>query len=309
MDALLYHDSWYLEFVTNNDPMDNGVPSLHFGLPVGLLLLNRLHCKDKGISISEWRHREFDLFVMINLVVYFFSIQYLGIHWIADIIPGLILAVICALFIHKLQPSIRARSEKGWKTVIPRGQSLAVAAVFALVCSSALAFVAVDGGGSNDEIANMRLGPDDVKIDTIEVHSFWDPVGVEVRNVGEESVHVIILHRSLVVDNVERGEVDWESIVNPLTTDEFQEIVIDPGLIWETEVSTPSIGDTHLILVKTAHEGDFSEVRVTMHYVTDELIWSAILLSIPAFLIAGLVLAQTVNSEDEMGEQASDEES
>ncbi len=169
--------------------------------------------------------------------------------------------------------------------------------------------MAVDGEGSNDEIANMRLGPDDVKIDTIEVHSFWDPVGVEVRNVGEESVHVIILHRSLVVDNVERGEVDWESIVNPLTTDEFQEIVIDPGLIWETEVSTPSIGDTHLILVKTAHEGDFSEVRVTMHYVTDELIWSAILLSIPAFLIAGLVLAQTVNSEDEMGEQASDEES
>ena len=55
---------------------------------------------------------------------------------------------------------------------------------------------------SNDEIANMRLGPDDVKIDTIEVHSFWDPVGVEIRNVGEESVHVIILHRSLVVDNV-----------------------------------------------------------------------------------------------------------
>ena len=46
-----------------------------------------------------------------------------------------------------------------------------------------------------------------------------------------------------------------------------------------------------------------------MHYVTDELIWSAILLSIPAFLIAGLVLAQTVISEDEMGEQAPDEES
>ena len=81
------------------------------------------------------------------------------------------------------------------------------------------------------------------------------------------------------------------------------------GLIWKLKSQPPSIGDTHLILVKTAHEGDFSEVRVTMHYVTDELIWSGILLSIPAFLIAGLVLAQTVNSEDEMGEQASDEES
>ena len=51
------------------------------------------------------------------------------------------------------------------------------------------------------------------------------------------------------------------------------------------------------------------EVRITMDYVDDELIWTAMLLSIPAFLIAGLVLAQTVASEEEVGEQASDEES
>ena len=86
-------------------------------------------------------------------------------------------------------------------------------------------------------------------------------------------------------------------------------MVIDSGSSWQTEVSTPSVGDTHLILVKTAEGGDFSEVRITMQYVTDELIWSAMLLSIPAFLIGGLVLAQAVKSEDEMGEQASDEES
>ena len=55
MDALLYHDSWYMEFFTNNDPLDNGFPSLHFGLPVGFLILNRLHCRDLGISIREWR--------------------------------------------------------------------------------------------------------------------------------------------------------------------------------------------------------------------------------------------------------------
>ena len=309
MDALLYHDSWYLEFVTNNDPMDNGVPSLHFGLPVGLLVLNRLHCRDKGISISEWRHKEFDLFILINLVIYFFSIQYLGIHWITDIIPGLILAVICALFIQKWQPAIRTRPENGWKSLIPRRQPLAIAAIFALVCTSALAFMAVDGPGSDDETANMRLGPGDVKIDTIEVHSLRDPVEDEVRNDPENSVHVVILHRSLVVDKVERGEVDWESIVSPLTTSEYQDMIIDPGLSWQTEVSTPSVGDTHLILVKSEFEGEFSEVRITMHYVTDELIWTAMLLSIPAFLIGGLVLAQAMTSEDEVSEQTSDEES
>ena len=36
--GLTLHDSWYLEFFTNNDPLDNGFPSLHFGLPVGFLI-------------------------------------------------------------------------------------------------------------------------------------------------------------------------------------------------------------------------------------------------------------------------------
>ena len=309
MDALLYHDSWYLEFVTINDPLDNGIPSLHFGLPVGLLLLNRMHCRDKGISISEWRHREFDQFVMFNLVVYFFSIQYLGIHWITDIIPGVILAVICSQFIHKWQPAIRSRPINGWNSLIPKKKSMTFAVAFTIVCTSALALVAVDGPGSDENTPNLRLGPGDVKIDIIEVHSLWDPVGVEIRNLGEHSVHAIILHRNLVVEHVDRGTVDWESIVSSQTPDETQDIFIGPGMIWQTEVFTPSVFDTHLILVKPAFEEEISEVRVTMYYVDDELIWSAMLLSMPAFLIGGLVMAQVIISENEVSEQASDEES
>ena len=309
MDALLYHDNWFIEFATNNDPMDNGVPSLHFGLPVGLLILNRLHVRDLGISIKEWRHREFDLFIQLNLVIYFFSIQYLGIHWILDIIPGVLLAAICAMFVHAWQPRIRARPENGWKSLIPAKHPLTTAAVFALLCTTALATVAVDGSGADEDISNMRLGPSDVNIDIIEVHSLWDPVGVEVSNVGEHHVHAIILHRSLVVEHVDRGTVDWESIVSSLSPNEFQDLIIDPGQSWETEVSTPSIFDTHLVLVKSAYDGEFSEIRITMHYVDDELIWSAILSSVPAFLITGLVIDQSLRrSEDEVGEQATDEE-
>jgi hypothetical protein len=86
-------------------------------------------------------------------------------------------------------------------------------------------------------------------------------------------------------------------------------MVIDSGISWQTEVSTPSVFDTHLILVKPAFDGEYSEVRVTMHYVDDELIWSATLLSVPAFLIAGLVIDQKLRrSEDEVGEQAAEEE-
>jgi hypothetical protein len=213
MDALLYHDSFYLEFFTNNDPMDNGIPSLHFGLPIGLLIINRLHVRELGISIREWRHREFDLFIQLNLVIYLFSIQYLGIHWIVDIVPGVILAVICAVFVHAWQPRIRARLENGWKSLIPERRSLTTAAVFALLCTSALAVFAVDGAGTEEDTPNIRFGPGDVNIDTIEVHSLWDPVGVEVRNVGEAPVYVVIVDRSHVVPHTDRGFVDWDSIV------------------------------------------------------------------------------------------------
>ena len=315
MDALLYHDSWYLEFVTNNDPMDNGIPSLHFGLPIGLLIINRLHVRELGISIREWRHREFDLFIQLNLVIYLFSIQYLGIHWIVDIVPGVILAVICAVFVHAWQPRIRARPESGWKSLIPERRSLTTAAVFALICTSALAVFAVDGAGTDEDTPNIRFGPGDVNIDTIEVHSLWDPVGVEVRNVGKAPVYVVIVDRSHVVPHTDRGFVDWDSIVaGSALNPDFQSVILDVGESWAAEVSTPSIFDTHLILCRVAGSGlvqaDYGvgELRITMDYVDDELLWSALLSSVPAFLITGLVIDQVIRrSEDEMGEQRADE--
>jgi len=310
MDALLYHDSFYLEFFTNNDPMDNGIPSLHFGLPIGLLIINRLHVRELGISIREWRHREFDLFIQLNLVIYLFSIQYLGIHWIVDIVPGVILAVICAVFVHAWQPRIRARLENGWKSLIPERRSLTAAAVFALLCTSALAVFAVDGAGTEEDTPNIRFGPGDVNIDTIEVHSLWDPVGVEVRNVGEAPVYVVIVDRSHVVPHTDRGFVDWDSIVaSSALNPDFQSVILDAGESWAAEVSTPSIFDTHLILCRVAGIADgVGELRITMDYVDDELLWSALLSSVPAFLITGLVIDQVIRrSEDEMGEQRADE--
>ena len=97
MDALMYHNEWNLFFFTEVDPLDNGIPSLHVGIPISLLIINRLHVRDLGISISEWRHREFDLFVAVNVPIYLFSIQYLGIHWLLDLVPGLLLAVVSPL--------------------------------------------------------------------------------------------------------------------------------------------------------------------------------------------------------------------
>ena len=154
----------------------------------------------------------------------------------------------------------------------------------------------------------MRIGPEDVKIDTIEVHSLWDPVGVSIRNIGDSGVGVLILERIDVVPHVNGGDVDWDSILTSLPEIEnYQIATLSPGESWEAEVETQSIFDTHLILCHSLG-GGLGELRITMEYVDDELIWSAMLLSVPAFLIAGIVLAQAVASEDEVSEQASDEE-
>ncbi|MEE3277832.1 MAG: hypothetical protein VX216_04855, partial [Candidatus Thermoplasmatota archaeon] len=199
---------------------------------------------------------------------------------------------------------------------IPEKRSLTTAAVFTLLCTAALATVAVDGPGSDEDIPNMRLGPGDVNIDTIEVHSLWDPVRIEISNLGEVPIYLFVVDRDSLVPYVDNGDVEWvpmfiEIEQGPLPPSDlfYQKKFILAGEAWETETSTPSIFDTQLILVMMDENDEgVGEVRITMHYVDDELIWSALLLSVPAFLITGLVIDQMARrSEDEMGEQRPDE--
>ena len=300
MDALLYHDSWYLEFFTNNDPLDNGFPSLHFGLPIGFLILNRLHCRDLGIPIREWRHRELDMFILANVAIYFFSIQYLGVHWVTDIIPGVILAVICATFCHNWQPKLRSRPEGGWRSILPSRKEASIAMVFTIICTSVMVSVIVDGSGSEEDNPNFRFGQGDVAIDTVEVHSLSHPVIVEVNNVGDTPVHVTIVDRDHVIPHVDRGDVDWSGIVaDSALNPDFSTETLGPGESWVTEVSTLSLSDVHLVLAKLndLEQGE-GEVRITMQYHDDELIWSAILVSLPAFFITGLVIVMATKPSD-----------
>ncbi len=300
MDALLYHDSWYIEFITNNDPLDNGVPSLHFGLPLGLLIINRLHCRENGISIKEWRHRELDTFLIVNLAIYLFSIQYLGIHWITDIFPGVALALICAYFCHHWQPILRDRPSNGWNSVLPSRRGAAFAIAFSVICTSAIAFVAVDGPGSDDDVANFRLGPGDSVIDTIEVHSLSHPVLVEISNVGEFGAYCIITERSHVVPHFEGGSFKDGSDFYDLLEYPHQVAPLVSGESWSGEVETPSIFDTHLVVCHSP--GGLSELRITMEYVDDELIFSGLLASLPAFIITGLVVDVKSRSEGVEGQ-------
>ena len=189
MDALMYHESWYLFFFTEVDPLDNGYPSLHVGIPISLLIINRLHVRQNGVDIGDWRHREFDLFVAVNVPIYLFSIQYLGIHWISDVIPGVLLAIVCAMFTHRIQPKLRVFRDEGWASLVPKRAAFSASAI-SIVGALALLLVIVDGPGTDEDAATMRLGPGDVNLDGVEGHSLWHPAEIEVRNVGSEPLDV-----------------------------------------------------------------------------------------------------------------------
>ena len=288
MDALLYHESWYLFFFTEVDPLDNGYPSLHIGIPICLLIINRLHVREMGVEIGQWRHREFDLFVMANVPIYIFSIQYLGIHWISDIVPGVILAFVCAFFTHKFQPRIRSIHEEGWSSVLPNKQVIATSSAFCvggLICI--LGFV-LDGPGTDEDAPTMRFGPGDVNLDVVEIHSLWHPAEVEIVNVGSETIEVLIVHRDLVLEQAIDGRIRWSGISGSVTH------VLLPGESLLEEVSTPAISDGHFVLARIQGESGVGEARVTLDYVDDSLLWSAIVSSIPAFGITGIVVGELV---------------
>ena len=321
VDALLYHDAFTLEFFSANDPMDNSVPSLHIGLPISLLILNRLHCRSQGISIKDWRHREFDIFVMVNVVIYAFSIQYLGIHWVVDILPGLLMAVICAAFCHAVQPVVRGRVENGWLSLKPDKRQTTFALVSMLLFSGWLVVGAVDGPGADEDLPNYRFGQGDVNLDTIEVHSLWDPVHVDVVNVGEWTVEVMLVKLDVVEPHTNRGHIDWDAFAH-----DGEVHSLGAGEAVEFEVLTESLRDISFVLMRlspadpaTPTDG-VGELRITPHYFDDELIWSAVLASWPAFIIFGISVegllyrkveengANGSNSQENVGEDASDEE-
>ena len=67
------------------------------------------------------------------------------------------------------------------------------------------------------------------------------------------------------------------------------------GDSWSGEVETPSIFDTHLIICHSP--GGLSELRISMEYVDDELLFTGSLASLPAFIITGLVVDVASRSE------------
>ncbi len=287
MEALLYHDGAYTVFYATHDPLDNAVPSLHVAIPFGILVLNYLHVKEKGGKMRDWRHYYYHVFILINTVLFCFSILYLGIHWVTDIPLGMIVGGIGALFIHHLQPRLRndhgsffegMNKLKIKKHVIYEG-------VIALVMFT-LILMAINVQVENSEDrASFRLGPEDSTYEIIQELEYGNSVNSTVKNLDSNLVlEVVYISVEDSAKAMQNGSIDWDYLTtlgSHYTVQPGQEIYLqtDTYLIYNLIIMhNPSTGD-----------GDVIEVSVVNDYHDDQM-WMAIILSIPSLWITAFVI-------------------
>lgn len=281
VDALMYHDGWNIEFFTSNDPLDNGIPSLHVGLPISLLMIHRAYTRQRGIDISEWRHRGLDVFIMSNVAIYLFSILYLGIHWVSDVIPGLILAVICSRFCIYIQPILRGGGMRGALKVMRQNTRPILVSI---TVGAILLMGTVEGPGTNPANPDFRMEGDDVRLEILEVHSLDQPVIITVENLGQVSVQALLADIENVEPHADRGIIDFDSVI-PMGAYSM----LLPGSTWTLEYTPESITENKVILFKAATtESGVAEVSLLNEYPdSDTLLFSGFLISMFSFVITG----------------------
>ena len=136
----------------------------------------------------------------------------------------------------------------------------------------------------------MRFGVGDINLDTIEVHSLWDPVIVDVYNVGDYDVEVLLIQRDFVEDYAEKGIFNWNKIIS------YGDLsVVEVNSSLKFTIIPDNLFDVNILLVRLSssdniQEDSIGEVRIVSNYVDDELIYTGFLVSFPAFIITGIVL-------------------
>jgi len=88
MQTLGYHltpeiETWF----TRIDPFTNGMPSLHIGMPFAFW-----YCFARNDLDGRWKN--WRLFLILYTSLTAFTILYLGIHWVSDIIGGLVVGML-----------------------------------------------------------------------------------------------------------------------------------------------------------------------------------------------------------------------
>ncbi|MBS73358.1 MAG: hypothetical protein CMA91_03790 [Euryarchaeota archaeon] len=287
MKALLYHDGWYTVFYATHDPLDNAVPSLHVAIPFGIILLNWLHCKEKNIKMKEWDHWYYHLFIVINTILFVFTIAYLGIHWLVDIPLGMLIGAIGALFIHHLQPRMRNDHGKMFEGVTKKkvvNHTFWEGAATLIILFLVLSAVSYQENNIDDRIS-MRLGGGDSTYEILTPLGHGEEVTTSISNLDESlTLQFAILWVEDSVYAMDNGVINWEEIeknqtIYSVAPQSTINVTIDDPKLW------------HLVILhNNAPElDDVIELRIINDYGDDEM-WKAIALSIPSMWMTGFVI-------------------
>ena len=292
MDALLYHDGWYTLFYVTHDPLDNAVPSLHVAIPFGIILLNWLHCKQKNIKIRDWAHWPYHLFIVINTILFIFTIAYLGIHWLIDIPLGMMVGAIAALFIHHIQPRMRNEHGSMFEGVTKKkvaNHTFWEGAATLFILFLVLSAVSYQENNVDDRVS-MRLGGGDSTFEILTPLFFGDEITTTVTNLDDSlTLQYTVVEVENSIDSMDDGKIDWKML-------EENQIIYSvlPGE--EMQFSTNNTNTWHLVILHNDAKDvdEVIEVRIINDYGDDDGMGKAIALSIPSMWMTGFVIHRLV---------------
>ena len=288
MDALLYHEGWYTVFYALHDPLDNAVPSLHVAIPFGILMLNYLHVREQGGTLREWRHWPYHLFVLLNTLLFIFTILYLGIHWFVDIPLGLLIGSIGALFIHHLQPRLRNDYGPVFKGIgrDKVRRHILVEGIVMLMLLTCMMMAVNYQEETIDERVSFRLGEGDSTFEIVQKFDPGEMVQSNITNLNRASeLEIVIVMVETSVPAMETGEIDWE-IMKSLG----EHHTVAPQTTLSLNITSPKIYHFIVMHYPDANENEsVMEVRILNDYGDDKM-GQAMFLSLPSLWMTGFVV-------------------
>jgi membrane-associated phospholipid phosphatase len=287
MKALLYHQGWYTEFYVLHDPLDNAIPSLHIAIPFGILLLNWLHVKERGGKMREWEHWPYHLFILVNTLIFCFSIIYLGIHWIIDIPFGLLIGAIGALFVHYIQPRLRndfGNWRKGMSKTKVQRHFLVEGLMAAMMVVTIILATSSQAAGAETR-ASFRLGEGDTKFEIVPKFNDGVEIVSQVTNLNEEtSIHVLSIGLYDSIDSMDRNGILW----NDLVAESGGEVILAPGEKANFTFDDPMQWKLLVFHMPDNGGDEVVELNVISTY-SDDSITSALMMSLISLWITAFV--------------------
>jgi hypothetical protein len=237
--------------------------------------------------MREWTHWPYHLFIVVNTILFIFTIAYLGIHWLVDIPLGMLVGGIGALFIHHLQPRMRNDHGGMFEGVTKKkvvNHTFWEGAATLLLLFLVLSAVSYQENNIDDRVS-MRLGGGDSTYEILTPLSYGDEVTTSITNLDESlTLQFSILWVEESVTAMDQGVINWSEIEKNQTV-----YFVEPGKTMNVTVTDAKLW--HLVILHNSAEelDDVIEVRIINDYGDDQM-WKAVALSLPSMWMTGFVI-------------------